>query len=329
MDFLKAEIEKKRKLNKAAEEAVLSKQEPHQGDEPRKKYIKRGLIEQERERKYIEEDEKEKVIEEAKKQEIEKQEKLNTKKTEKEKPEEAAILTLPQEEVIKRLRVRGQPITFFGETDILRAERLRKLEEREPVEYIEGMDDDFGKSLRALDKQEEQPETKEEENEPEEQVEDNSRESVVLKTFGRLMKEWNIELQDRTEIQKRSAQGKIDTVTYKQCRRNIKPLFKLLRSKTLPHDILGPIFEMAKFSEAREYVKANSCYLKLAIGNAPWPMGVTMVGIHERSAREKIFSNQVAHVLNDETQRKYIQSLKRLMTYSQKRYPTDPSKTVG
>lgn len=31
----------------------------------------------------------------------------------------------------------------------------------------------------------------------------------------------------------------------------------------------------------------------MAIGNAPWPMGVTMVGIHERSAREKIFTNQV------------------------------------
>lgn len=38
-----------------------------------------------------------------------------------------------------------------------------------------------------------------------------------------------------------------------------------------------------------------------------------MVGIHERSGREKIFSNNVAHVLNDETSRKYIQSLKRLV----------------
>ena len=33
--------------------------------------------------------------------------------------------------------------------------------------------------------------------------------------------------------------------------------------------------------------------------------------IHERSAREKISSDQVAHVLNDEVSRKYIQSLKR------------------
>lgn len=38
-----------------------------------------------------------------------------------------------------------------------------------------------------------------------------------------------------------------------------------------------------------------------------------MVGIHERSGREKIFASNVAHVLNDETSRKYIQSLKRLV----------------
>lgn len=41
------------------------------------------------------------------------------------------------------------------------------------------------------------------------------------------------------------------------------------------------------------------------------------MGIHERSAREKIFSSQVAHVLNDEAQRKWVQSLKRLMTFAE------------
>lgn len=40
------------------------------------------------------------------------------------------------------------------------------------------------------------------------------------------------------------------------------------------------------------------------------------VGIHERSAREKIHASQVAHVLNDESARKWIQGLKRLMTFS-------------
>ena len=47
-----------------------------------------------------------------------------------------------------------------------------------------------------------------------------------------------------------------------------------------------------------------------------------MVGIHERSGREKIFSSNVAHALNDETSRKYIQSLKRLVSIH---FPLSPS----
>jgi len=35
----------------------------------------------------------------------------------------------------------------------------------------------------------------------------------------------------------------------------------------------------------------------LAIGNAPWPMGVTMVGIHERAGRSKINTLTVARKL--------------------------------
>ena len=78
----------------------------------------------------------------------------------------------------------------------------------------------------------------------------------------------------------------------------------------------------------RDYLAATDSYIKLAIGNSPWPIGVTMVGIHERSAREKIHANGVAHVMNDETTRKYLQSVKRLMTFCQRRYPTDPSRSV-
>ena len=78
----------------------------------------------------------------------------------------------------------------------------------------------------------------------------------------------------------------------------------------------------------RDYLAATDNYIKLAIGNSPWPIGVTMVGIHERSAREKIHAGSVAHVMNDETTRKYLQSVKRLMTFCQRRYPTDPSRSV-
>ena len=44
-------------------------------------------------------------------------------------------------------------------------------------------------------------------------------------------------------------------------------------------------------------LQANDSYLQMAIGNAPWPIGVTMVGIHARTGREKIFSQNVARIL--------------------------------
>lgn len=44
--------------------------------------------------------------------------------------------------------------------------------------------------------------------------------------------------------------------------------------------------------------QANDSYLQMAIGNAPWPIGVTMVGIHARTGREKIFAQNVARILS-------------------------------
>lgn len=85
---------------------------------------------------------------------------------------------------------------------------------------------------------------------------------------------------------------------------------------------------VAQCCRRRDYLAATDEYIKLAIGNAPWPIGVTMVGIHERSAREKICASSVAHIMNNETTRKYLQSVKRLMTFCQRRRPTDPSRSV-
>jgi len=98
--------------------------------------------------------------------------------------------------------------------------------------------------------------------------------------------------------------------------------------QVLPDDIRQALLLMVECCMRRDYLAAMDHYIKLAIGNAPWPIGVTMVGIHERSAREKIYTNSVAHIMNDETTRKYLQSVKRLMTFCQRRYPTLPSKAV-
>lgn len=42
--------------------------------------------------------------------------------------------------------------------------------------------------------------------------------------------------------------------------------------------MLKNIAEIVYFMQTRQYQRANDSYLRLSIGNAPWPIGVTMVG---------------------------------------------------
>ena len=90
------------------------------------------------------------------------------------------------------------------------------------------------------------------------------------------------------------------------------------------------MIKIVNFSKEGEFVKAHDAYMDVAIGRAAWPIGVTMVGIHARSGRAKIESSKVAHVMNSELQRKYLTSVKRLLSYAQKKRPdVDPSKKVA
>ncbi|KAJ1910941.1 hypothetical protein IWQ60_010389 [Tieghemiomyces parasiticus] len=147
--------------------------------------------------------------------------------------------------------------------------------------------------------------------------------TLVYVYLKRLVYEWQDALDARPESVRNSAPGKRIAATQRQSSDYLKPLFKLLKRKAADPDVMAKLVDIVALLQAREYVQANSVYLQLSIGNAPWPIGVTMVGIHERSGRSKIASNQVAHALNDETQRKWIQSLKRLMTFAQTKYPPD------
>jgi len=155
-------------------------------------------------------------------------------------------------------------------------------------------------------------------------------EDYVLFYFKRLLREWEKALLDRTEDEKLSSIGKHETMRQKQTRRDIRPLFKQLKNRTVPIDVLEKAEKIAIAAEKTNYMEAKRIFLELAIGNAPWPMGVTMVGIHERSGRSKIFSSQIAHVMNDETQRKYIHAMERLIRFAQIKYPSEyPTMNMG
>jgi pre-mRNA-splicing factor 18 len=252
---------------------------------------------------------------------------------------------ISNEETIRRLRAKGQPIRLFAESDRDRRLRLRALELIEEKGHErQGGQNDFKKALEDVENVE-----RELRNKSKGRKKDDTEEAhtgvldldliktdpeklypIIYYALKRTLKEWEEAMDERPEHIKRATQGKLAAATQVQSADNLKPLFRTLRSRSLPPDMLARIAEIVHHMQKRQYQRANDAYLRLSIGNAPWPIGVTMVGIHERSAREKISTDQVAHVLNDEVSRKYIQSLKRLLTFSQTKYPPeDVSQLMG
>jgi pre-mRNA-splicing factor 18 len=124
-------------------------------------------------------------------------------------------------------------------------------------------------------------------------MKDLSDEKIVYKFFRALAKQWEADLNMREDWEKRTAKGRNETRTQKQCKDSIRPLFRMCKRKEVPYDILVKLVLMVKHCEEGNFLAANDQYIRTAIGNAAWPIGLTMVGIHERSGREKISTSKV------------------------------------
>ncbi|KDQ24588.1 hypothetical protein PLEOSDRAFT_1113858 [Pleurotus ostreatus PC15] len=353
MDALKAEIATKRKA--LTEDPILASRPT--------KYMRRGEIEkmkEEQERKAREEKEQaERTAREAAQekkvaQDLAKSQTPTSRSAspaqgstvrDAESPKPESSFSISNEETIRRLRVKGQPIRLFGESDKDRRLRLRALELIEEKGHDrQGGQNDFKKALEDVENVERELKSKTKGKKKDEtdsqsmgvldldllKTDPDRLYPIIYYTLKRTLKEWEEAMDERPDHIKRTTQGKLAAATQVQSAQYLKPLFKALRSRSLASDVLARMAEIVHHMQKRQYQRANDAYLRLSIGNAPWPIGVTMVGIHERSAREKISSDQVAHVLNDEVSRKYIQSLKRLLTFSQTKYPPeDVSQLMG
>ncbi|KAL3265953.1 hypothetical protein HHI36_010141 [Cryptolaemus montrouzieri] len=221
---------------------------------------------------------------------------------------------LPRQEVITRLRDREQPVLLFGETEIDAFKRLRRVELLEP-ESNKGFRNDFQEAMEQVDQEYlddllksskgEDDEKKSSEGKPEncrsyEEIRDMSKSmgrgnrehdmTVIVYFIELILKLWSDQLQNRSSEEKHGTKGKLRGATYTQTQVYLKPLLRKLKSFTLPEDISDSLTEIVVHLLNRNYLKASDSYLQMAIGNAPWPIGVTMVGIHARTGREKIFS---------------------------------------
>jgi pre-mRNA-splicing factor 18 len=256
--------------------------------------------------------------------------------------EEKERYNLPPEECIRRLRSHGEPIRLFGETDRDRRLRLRAIElEEERGDKKKSRQDDFKRAVAEREREEAERRARGEVVKEDKNIEKMKKytdggplDLGLIKTdfkalhpliywyFKALLKEWEEYLEARPDDAKRTAQGKLANANHAQSAQNLKPLFRGLKNRDLPEDVVRHLAEVVHFCQCRLYSKAQDAYLRLSIGNAAWPIGVVSVGIHERSNQGKI-SDNVAHVLNDEVSRKYIQAVKRLMTFCQTVRPPD------
>ncbi|KAI8717883.1 Pre-mRNA-splicing factor 18 [Fusarium sp. LHS14.1] len=223
---------------------------------------------------------------------------------------------VPEEELVEKLRALGEPAVLFGESHTARVRRYRKLTTvvtKGPIpttlQLVEEKDMKVDGTV---------PQDKE------------GRQWL----FRQLASYFTMVL---TEYQQAMESEKRDTSASKtaynamvQTRENMKPLFRKFEQGELDDDILKPVIEIVQALQERRYVDANDGYLRLSIGKAAWPIGVTMVGIHERSAREKLHDGEKGHVMGDEVTRKYLQSIKRCLTFAQVRWPpTDLRQLMG
>jgi len=346
MDILKAEIERKRKL--IEEKNVLQKE---------KRFFKRGDLAAVQEAEYLAKyGPKKEDLEELRKE-------ADNKSSDTDNPETALadIPYFPREEVIRKLRERLQPITLFGESEKEANFRCHSLEISEGDNArLQQSTNNFQEALKNVDAQYLKAIQKHKESEEEDDGPGDKKHRLELKVYSTnlsyqdllnmandlrkgnhkhdenviaewikvLTTMWGHELNSRHESEKMTVKGKMEAATYTQTKGYIKPLLKLLRRNQLNDDIRDSLSFMLRYVMQRDYILANEKYMEMAIGNAPWPIGVTNAGIHARPGRERIYSKNVGHVLNDEKQRRYIQGLKRLMTKCQQYFPTDPSRSM-
>lgn len=236
--------------------------------------------------------------------------------------------SIQKKEAISRLRQLGEPITLFGEGDEERYSRLKRLEFQGRANeemnigqqniFLHGFDSNI--SLYSINEDQPRVEIYDEL----EHVEGESNQKFILRWIEAQLTEWEKLLKCRKKAESETEKGRQDSAQYYQTKRDIQPLVNSLKTLDgkVDQEVLDKLFEIVSLCNQRDYNKAQDKYIELAIGNAPWPMGVTMVGIHERAGRTKIFSSHIAHVLNDETTRKYIQMFKRLVTHCESKRPS-------
>ncbi|KAL8711237.1 MAG: hypothetical protein Q9220_004382 [cf. Caloplaca sp. 1 TL-2023] len=237
---------------------------------------------------------------------------------------------IPDQELTSKFRSMNEPITLFGESHKQRLRRYRRL--TAPSTSQPTATTSSGPISTTLEPVPESEMLVPTTLPPPQTPERTFIFRQLSSYFNMLLSEWSHALSHRPDSVKQSFQGKAAFGAMSQSLTNLRPLFQKMESQTLEESILEPVLEIVRAAQERRYVDANDGYLRLSIGKAAWPIGVTMVGIHERSAREKLHESDKggAHIMSDEVTRKFLQSIKRCLSFAQVRWaPEDQGQLMG
>jgi len=150
----------------------------------------------------------------------------------------------------------------------------------------------------------------------------------VLSWVARALNEWRRALETRTEPEKQTAQGRQVSSTFKQSAESLAVLAQLLETRTLRKDILDNLVGIVRYCDERNYRAAMDMYIRITIGNSPWPIGATKTGIHARAGDDKIAEHNQDSVMKDPVSKNYMMAVKRLMTHAQLQRPP-PTVSLG
>ncbi|KAI1294871.1 Pre-mRNA-splicing factor 18 [Halotydeus destructor] len=245
MDFLKAEIARKRKL--LQEQSIVG---------PEKKFFKRSELIKKEEDDYWD---RQRVLK-GKHQDDEDEATSSTTlltSVVKDDGEEERILN--RKEVVRRLRERNEPISLFAENEIMAYKRLKQLELLEP-EHNRGLRNDYQAAMDKVDQSyldellksggvgDDDKKTNAndvkvvETNTSIDEIkvmaatlgrkkDDLKRDSEVVLVFWKFLLElWGKRLNERLDEDKTSTAGKIQSITYTQTQSYLKYLFKQLKT---------------------------------------------------------------------------------------------------
>lgn len=175
-------------------------------------------------------------------------------------------------EVRRLLRNLGQPIQLFGEEEADRLERYQAVSKILPSESEANDElkagqmfderqrfDESGKAIQKAAASEEHTQADEDaEGETLEELAGSgfvpsTPEDIVLVHFKTLVRMWEAELAARTEEEAGSLAGRTATGAFQQCKRHMKPFYKLLKAREMPLDVMGTMVEITTFMKSREW----------------------------------------------------------------------------